>query len=83
MLTLIHSVSRLTPPCGQSLIAIIQCCQGVYRQYNQMKILDVWHSQIIHSISSKLTTSIAYTLRCLHVNFGNNQISLSVKTKYF
>ena len=44
-----------------------------------MKILDVWHLQIIHLISFKPTTAIAYTCRCLHINFENNQANIKVR----
>ena len=49
-----------------------------YRQYNQMKTLDIWHSKSIHLISFKLTASIADTNRCLHVNFLSNQTNFKV-----
>ena len=83
MFTLVHSVSRLTPPSGQSLIAIIQCCQGIINNTTKMKVPNVWYSEAIHSISFKHTVSVADTLRCLHMNFENNQISLSGEMRYF
>ena len=48
-----------------------------------MKVSNVWYSEAIHSISFKHTMSVADTLRCLHMNFENNQISLSEETRYF
>ena len=36
----------------------------------QNETLDIWYSKIIHSISFKLTISIADTHRYLHVNFS-------------
>ena len=48
-----------------------------------MKVPNVRYSEAIHSISFKCTASVADTPRCLHMNFENNQISLSGEMGYF
>ena len=48
-----------------------------------MKVPNVRYSKAVHLIYFKHTVSVADTLRCLHMNFENNQISLSEETRYF
>ena len=43
-----------------------------------MEILNVQYSEATHLISVKHTVSVADTLRCLHINFENNQANIKV-----
>ena len=64
-----YCVSRITPPCRQSLVIISTVLSGCYRLE---KNLNVWYSEVNCSISSKLMTFITNTLRFVHTHFQSH-----------